>query len=448
MKRLVLHPFPLHCSLCTGSQAAERCRRPTGRFVDRQLHPRGPGADLARRRRRSGCRCPSVSATRTCRPCRRRSRAGTSASSCRAGRSRSPFAARLANDRLFGTVRAGAAAHGTFRARRGAAPGSVARGLYEAGGRTQAVVDDPYGPARLVDLESGAVHGLYPGGPDVPDRLRLRDPGPGGRYGSLRRGRSASCGEVRCHDTALRQLEVRFRSGDATLSGTLTLPAGPGRTRRRRIRARVGADRSARICRNSTHCSLRNGVAVLAYDKRGIGQSGGSLSRRVPDRGRHDVLARDAVAAARFLPVSAGDRSGPGRACRAQPGRLDHAAGRLTRAAHSLPRRLLGSGGDRRRERPLPGSCGPGRASGATLSDAADRRAGPRSPARVASPDPVDPEASGARSSGSMAAATVISRRACRSRPPRADRARAGPRFHHRQTSRTRTTRWSRPPPA
>src|SRR5262245_24671843 len=42
-----------------------------------------------------------------------------------------------------------------------AAPGSVR--LYGGG---LAVVDDPYGPPRLVDLAAGRVHALYPSGPD------------------------------------------------------------------------------------------------------------------------------------------------------------------------------------------------------------------------------------------------------------------------------------------
>lgn len=46
---------------------------------------------------------------------------------------------------------------------------------------------------------------------------------------------------------------------------------------------------------------VRNGVAVLAYDKRGIGQSGGQYPGESPTEDTIDVLARDAAAAARFL---------------------------------------------------------------------------------------------------------------------------------------------------
>src|SRR5215204_1916451 len=73
------------------------------------------------------------------------------------------FSGRLAGGRIRGTV-SQSGARGTFQARRGASPGLVAPGFYSGGGRTLAVVDDPYGPARLVDLDSGGVHALYASG--------------------------------------------------------------------------------------------------------------------------------------------------------------------------------------------------------------------------------------------------------------------------------------------
>ena len=45
--------------------------------------------------------------------------------------------------------------------------------LYASGGHTIAVVDDPYGPARVVDLDTGELHGLYADG----DALRASAPG-------------------------------------------------------------------------------------------------------------------------------------------------------------------------------------------------------------------------------------------------------------------------------
>src|SRR5262249_28555380 len=64
---------------------------------------------------------------------------------------------------IHGPVRQGSA-HGTFKVRRGSAPGLIAPGFYAGAGHDLAVVDDPYGPARLLDLATGEVHGLYPSG--------------------------------------------------------------------------------------------------------------------------------------------------------------------------------------------------------------------------------------------------------------------------------------------
>src|SRR5262245_55064744 len=65
--------------------------------------------------------------------------------------------------RISGTVRQGKA-RGVFRVHRGESRSLVAPGFYSLGNRAVAVVDDPYGPARLVDLDSGTVNALYPSG--------------------------------------------------------------------------------------------------------------------------------------------------------------------------------------------------------------------------------------------------------------------------------------------
>jgi pimeloyl-ACP methyl ester carboxylesterase len=213
------------------------------------------------------------------------------------------FEARLTSGRLIGTVKQGPA-HGTFRARRGTAPGLFARGLYTTGGRVQAVVDDPYGPARLVDLESGAVHGLYPAGPTflIGSGFATREPVGGAARFDVAGARLSGAIAAR---RRLRQLEVRFPSGTAVLSGTLTLPSGPGR--HPAVAFVHGSGPTQRAYLPDLQALLvRNGVAVLAYDKRGIGQSGGFYPGESPTDGAIDVLARDAGAASRFL------RSQPG----------------------------------------------------------------------------------------------------------------------------------------
>jgi uncharacterized protein len=208
------------------------------------------------------------------------------------------FDARLANGRLLGTVRQGPA-RGTFRARRGAAPGLFARGVYASGGLVHAVVDDPYGPARFLDLQSGEVHGLYAAGTGfvIGSGFATRQPIAGSVQFNAAGARLSGRAVPR---RRLRQLEVRFSSGTAVLSGTLTLPSGPGR--HPAVAFVHGSGPTERAYLPDLQALLvRNGVAVLAYDKRGIGQSSGTYPGESPTAAAIDVLARDAVAASRFL---------------------------------------------------------------------------------------------------------------------------------------------------
>src|SRR4051794_12054549 len=93
-----------------------------------------------------------------------------------------------------------------------------APGLYRAGGHSLAVVADPYGPARLVDLETGKVNALFPAGNhyELGSGYATRAPArgvvrfaPGG----------AVIASVRATRLATRELEVRFTSAGATLAG-------------------------------------------------------------------------------------------------------------------------------------------------------------------------------------------------------------------------------------
>jgi alpha-beta hydrolase superfamily lysophospholipase len=74
--------------------------------------------------------------------------------------------------------------------------------------------------------------------------------------------------------SSARQLEVRFASGTAVLSGTLTLPSGAAP--HLAVVFVHGSGRTPRAYLPDLQVLLvHNGVAVLAYDKRGIGQSAG-----------------------------------------------------------------------------------------------------------------------------------------------------------------------------
>src|SRR5215208_6235859 len=208
------------------------------------------------------------------------------------------FNGKLKAGRVSGTVRQGTA-RGRFRAKRGTAPALIARGLYRSGARVLGVVDDPYGPERLVDLDSGAVHAIYPSGKNfvIGSGFATRTPTTGSARFEAAGARINGTAAARVPQ---RQLEVRFPSGGVTLSGTLTVPTGAA------PHAAVawvhGSGRTTRAYLPDLQALLlRNGVAVLAYDKRGIGQSGGSYPGESPTEFAIDVLARDAAAAARFL---------------------------------------------------------------------------------------------------------------------------------------------------
>jgi uncharacterized protein len=242
--------------------------------------------------------------------------------------------ARLAGAKLVGTASQGAA-RGAFEAHRGTASDHIARGFFATTGRLRAVIDDPYGPMRLVDLETGGVRALYPAGTSfrIGSGFATREPAAGtARFtsgGATLVGSSAS--RVR-----LRQLEVRFRSGDAMLSGTLTVPAGGGR--HAGVAFVHGSGETERAYLPDLQALLvRHGVAVLAYDKRGIGQSGGQYSGESPTASSIDTLARDAAAAARFLATQPEiDPARVGLAGHSQAGWIMPLAGSRESAIHFL----------------------------------------------------------------------------------------------------------------
>ena len=208
------------------------------------------------------------------------------------------FSGRAGPKEIRGTVRQGSA-HGTFEVHRGQSPGLIAPGFYSGGGRDLAVVDDPYGPARLLDLGTGEVHGLYRSGAgfDVGSGWATRAPAAGSaRFDAARAIVNGSTIER----AYARQLEVRFKSGVVTLSGTLTLPPGSGPFPA--VAWVHGSGRTTRAYLPDLQALLVHaGVAVLAYDKRGTGQSGGAYPGESPYPSTIDVLARDAEAAVRFL---------------------------------------------------------------------------------------------------------------------------------------------------
>jgi pimeloyl-ACP methyl ester carboxylesterase len=223
------------------------------------------------------------------------------------------FDGKLRGRRIVGTVRQGGV-RGKFSLGRGSAPGLRARGLYDLGGHGFAVVG-----GRLVDLETGEVHGLYPNG-------RRYDVGSGfGTRAPVRGSASfdaagATLPAGRATRVRTRQLEVRFRSGSTLLAGTLTLPPGPG-PHPALVWIHGGGPQTRDYFPDLVALCQGAGFAVLTYDKRGVGQSGGTFPGDRADDRAIDTLARDAEAALRFLAAQPGiDRGRVGFAGHSQGG--------------------------------------------------------------------------------------------------------------------------------
>jgi pimeloyl-ACP methyl ester carboxylesterase len=170
------------------------------------------------------------------------------------------FSGRRTATRWAGTVRQGAA-HGSFGLRPGTAPAVSALGLYRSeAGATVAIVRAKGFPPWLVELPSGATHGLNPTlttvgtllGETSGDGPLTVDP------------RGVTWSGRRYRRVALRQWEVRI----GRIAGTLTLPAGRGP-----FAAAVmvhGSDPNGRDEFQTFAAYLESlGVGVLAADKRG-----------------------------------------------------------------------------------------------------------------------------------------------------------------------------------
>jgi dienelactone hydrolase len=103
----------------------------------------------------------------------------------------------------------------------------------------------------------------------------------------------------------VRQFDVRFRSGKATLAGTLTIPPGAGPHPGVAYVSGSG-DTLREEAQWLEGLFVSRGIAVLAYDKRGIGQSGGAYPGDLASDSTINTLAGDAAAAARFLAAQDG----------------------------------------------------------------------------------------------------------------------------------------------
>ena len=113
---------------------------------------------------------------------------------------------------------------------------------------------------------------------------------------------------------------MRFRSGRNTLAGTLTLPPGAG-PHPAVAWVHGGGFQTRNYFPDLPALLSGAGLAVLTYDKQGVGQSGGVFPGDRADGRSIGTLARDAEAAARFLAAQPGiDRPRVGLAGHSQGG--------------------------------------------------------------------------------------------------------------------------------
>jgi uncharacterized protein len=192
---------------------------------------------------------------------------------------------------LAGTVAQGRL-RGTFRLVRGNSRVLPLFGLFRsAAGATVTVVRATGFPAWLVELPSGRVHGI---GSSLTVGTLLGDTAGNGSVAA--EGDGISWNGTHYARVALRQREVRVGANAATL----TLPPGPGP-----FPAAVLVHGSGPATREEFQVFAAYleslGIAVLAADKRGVGQSTGRYPGERADPSTIDVLARDAQAEIRFL---------------------------------------------------------------------------------------------------------------------------------------------------
>ena len=204
------------------------------------------------------------------------------------------FDGTVRNGKLTGVVRQGAA-RGRFALRRGALSRDRGLGAYRLASGHALGVFGADGPRIGVDFDTGAVGALFPAGAGytVGSGILSR----GTPVGTARLGGAgATWLGARATRVPGRSLEVRFGS----LAGTLWLPAGAGRHAAVAIAHGSGATPRSMAGALAPYFASR-GIAVLAYDKRGVGQSGGSWPGERASANAIDLYARDAAAAVRFL---------------------------------------------------------------------------------------------------------------------------------------------------
>ncbi len=191
-----------------------------------------------------------------------------------------------------GTVRQGKL-RGRFSLRRGASRILPLLGLYRSPSGADLTIVQPLGglPPWIVELPSGATHGI---GPSLTVGDKLGDTSGNGTIASDATG--FTWNGTHYTRVPLREREVRVGVDAATL----TLPLGAGPFPAAAMVHGAGAQTRSEFEVFAAYLELR-GIAVLADDKRGVGQSLGSYPGDLATDATIEVLAHDAQVEARFL---------------------------------------------------------------------------------------------------------------------------------------------------
>jgi uncharacterized protein len=201
------------------------------------------------------------------------------------------FDGTVRSGRLAGSVRQGAV-RGTFSLRRGAAKIVELLGVFRSSAGAGVAVTEADGlPPTLIEFPSGAVHGI---GPSLTVGERLGDTRGNGSIVADATGfawKGTHYARLR-----LRQREVRVGVDAATL----TLPQGAGPFAAVAMVHGAGPRTRDEFDIFTAYLAL-TGVAVLADDKRGVGESRGVYPGDDASAGNIDLLARDAEREVAFL---------------------------------------------------------------------------------------------------------------------------------------------------
>lgn len=210
------------------------------------------------------------------------------------------FDGRVSTAAIAGTVRQGAVS-GSFSLRHGAMLDSATLGVYHLGNGDRVSVTRPGSPTTLlVDYDTARIHGLFKRNAsswDIGSGLGVRAPVTGRAVFSPN---NVTVDGIVGTRIAAAESQVRFRSGNVLLAGTLSVPLTPGRHPAVAMVHGSGfTTRTDEAVMASYYVS--RGLAVLTYDKRGTGLSGGRYPGEAPTPSAVDTYARDAAAAATFL---------------------------------------------------------------------------------------------------------------------------------------------------